>query len=297
HVAVADGRGAQARRQRGHRGLGDAPRAPDHRPGLARAAARLPPPARVRRRGRGAAPLDATALLREAPVRARAPGRTGAGRAPSALRRAAERRAEGDAERHRLSRRRRPGLLLVRVPTRVGVRGAAAWVPARALRQCVVHATGGRIAPARALERGPEADRGRDPRGDERRRLRAGSGRRQDPRSVIDGDAGKAGITSLVGIASDALDGDAGKAGITSLVGIASDALGYFWVAVPSIVFGSEPEPPTEMEIFCGLACTGFATCTSSTPSLNEAWTSFSVTPCGRPMVRVNVPKRRSNRK
>ena len=38
HVAVAHGRGAAARRQRGHRGLGDAARASDDRPGVARRA-------------------------------------------------------------------------------------------------------------------------------------------------------------------------------------------------------------------------------------------------------------------
>ena len=46
-------------------------------------------------------------------------------------------------------------------------------VSARALRQRVVHATGGRLAPARAVERRAEADGGRDPRGDERRQPRA----------------------------------------------------------------------------------------------------------------------------
>ena len=65
--------GAAPRRQRRHRGLGDAARAPDHRPGLARAAARLPAAVRVRRRRSGAAPLDRPALLREAPLRARVP--------------------------------------------------------------------------------------------------------------------------------------------------------------------------------------------------------------------------------
>ena len=73
HVAVAHGRGAPARRQRGHRGLGDAARAPDHRSGVARPAARLPAPARVRGRGRDATAVAAAPLLREAPVRDRVP--------------------------------------------------------------------------------------------------------------------------------------------------------------------------------------------------------------------------------
>ena len=75
HVAVAHGRGAAARRQRGHRGLGDAARAPDDRPGVARPAARLPAPARVRGRGRDAAALARAPLLREAALRDRVPRR------------------------------------------------------------------------------------------------------------------------------------------------------------------------------------------------------------------------------
>ncbi len=46
-----------------------------------------------------------------------------------------------DAERHGLSRRHRRRLLRVAVPARLGVRGAAARVPAREVRQRVVHAT------------------------------------------------------------------------------------------------------------------------------------------------------------
>ena len=68
-------------------------------PGLARAAARLPPPARVRRRRSGAAPLDRPPLLREAPLRARVPHGRGSDRAAAAVRRAALRRDEGRAGR------------------------------------------------------------------------------------------------------------------------------------------------------------------------------------------------------
>src|SRR5439155_16639608 len=71
HVAVALGGGAPAGRQRGHRGLGDAARAPDDRSGLADATSRLPPPERVRSRGRDAAALARPPLLREADLRAR----------------------------------------------------------------------------------------------------------------------------------------------------------------------------------------------------------------------------------
>ena len=66
-----------------------------------------------------------------------------------------------DAERHRLPRRHRRRLLRVAVPPRVGVRGAAARLPAREVRQRVVHAPRRRLAAARALVGGPEADRGR----------------------------------------------------------------------------------------------------------------------------------------
>ena len=69
-----------------------------------------------------------------------------------------------DAERHRLPRRHRRRLLRVAVPARLGVRGAAARVPAREVRQRVVHAQGRRLAHPRALVGGPEADRRRDPR-------------------------------------------------------------------------------------------------------------------------------------
>ena len=51
-------------RQRRHRGLGDAPRAPRQRPGLALAPARLRPAGRLRRRGGRGAPLLRPPLLR-----------------------------------------------------------------------------------------------------------------------------------------------------------------------------------------------------------------------------------------
>ena len=72
-------------------------------------------------------------------------------------------RAEGHAERHGLPRRHRRRLLRVAVPARLGVRGAAAHVPAREVRQRVVHAQGCRLAHPRALVGGAEADGGRDP--------------------------------------------------------------------------------------------------------------------------------------
>ena len=125
HVGVAHGRGAAARRQRRHRGLGDAARAPDDRPCLARAAARLPAAARVCGRGRDGAALAAAPLLREAHLRGRVPSRGRRDGDAAALRRAARGRAEGDAERHRLPRRHRRGLLRVAVPAGVGVRSAA----------------------------------------------------------------------------------------------------------------------------------------------------------------------------
>ena len=53
-------------------------------------------------------------------------------------------------------------------------------------------------------------------------------------------------------------------------------------------------EPP--MRILRGFCSSGFATCTSSTPSLYSALTFDSSMPCGRPTARLNVPKRRSNR-
>jgi hypothetical protein len=49
--------------------------------------------------------------------------------------------------------------------------------------------------------------------------------------------------------------------------------------------------------IFRGFGCSGFATCSSSTPFVYSALICCSVTPCGSAIVRVKVPKRRSNRK
>ena len=66
----------------------------------------------------------------------------------------------------------------------MGLRGAAARVPARALRQRLVHRARGGLAAARALGGGPEADRRRAPQGRHRRDARAGRGRRPDPRGA-----------------------------------------------------------------------------------------------------------------
>ena len=135
HVRVADDGREATRRQRRHRGLGDAARAPHDRPGVADAATRLPPAAGVRGRRRNAAAVARAPLLREAHLRDRVPRRAGRDGDASAIRRAAQRRVEGHAERHGLSRRHRRRLLRVAVPSRVGVRGAAAHVPAREVRQ------------------------------------------------------------------------------------------------------------------------------------------------------------------
>ena len=139
HVGVAVGRRAAARRQRRHRGLGDAARAPHDRAGVAQAAARRSAAARVRRGRRDAAALDPAPLLREADLRARVPHGGRRDDDAPALRRAARRRAQGDAERHGLPCGHRRRVLLVAVPARVGVRGAVALVPAREVRQRVVH--------------------------------------------------------------------------------------------------------------------------------------------------------------
>ena len=48
--------------------------------------------------------------------------------------------------------------------------------------------------------------------------------------------------------------------------------------------------------IFFGFGCSGFATCTSSTPFSKSALTASSETPCGSVIARWKVPKRRSKR-
>ena len=69
-------RGQAARRHGGHRGLGDAARAPRHRAGVAEPPPRRAAPARPRGRRRDVAPLFRAPLRREAPVRDRVlPGR------------------------------------------------------------------------------------------------------------------------------------------------------------------------------------------------------------------------------
>ena len=98
----------------------------------------------------------------------------------------------------RLPRRRRRRLLRLELSPLVGVRGAAAALPARRVRLGVVLAPGGRIAPSGALGRGPAADRGRAParahrvaaraRGDRRTKQGAAASMR---RVVIAGAAGR----------------------------------------------------------------------------------------------------------
>ena len=122
---------APPRRQRGHRGLRDAPPAPRRRARLAAPPARLPAPERVRRRGRRRAPLLRAPLLREAPVRAGVPREPPSRRRCAALRRAPRRRAQDRAQPDGLPRRHRPRLLRLLVPALVGARGAAPPLPAR----------------------------------------------------------------------------------------------------------------------------------------------------------------------
>ena len=134
----------------------------------------VPAPGGVRRRGRDRAPLLRPPLLREAALRARAASR------PTTRRRCRKRYVEllGDALKIEPS----PtdyladvdrGLLRHRVPARLGVRGAARVPPARAVRQRLVRAARGRLAPPRAVVARPAADRGRAPRADVTRRSRS----------------------------------------------------------------------------------------------------------------------------
>ncbi len=74
------------------------------------------------------------------------------------------------------------GLLRDGVPALVGLRGAAARLPAHRVRQCVVHAPGSWGAAARALVGGAGADGGRDARGPDWFTYRDGGARRADPR-------------------------------------------------------------------------------------------------------------------
>ena len=145
--------GEAARRQRGHRGLGDALRPPDRRPRLALEHAQLPAAGRLRGRGSGAAPLLRPPLLREAALRDRVP--RGAGRDPDAqpLRRDPRRRAQGRAEPDGLPRRHRLRLLRDVVPPRLGVLGADDELHARGVRDRLVQAPRGRLAARRALAR------------------------------------------------------------------------------------------------------------------------------------------------
>ncbi len=108
----------------------------ERRVGLPRPPHARPPGAapRVRRGGRDTTALARPPLLREAPVRDRVSRGARCHRHAAALRGASERRAEGDAERHGLSRRHRRRLLRVAVPACVGVRVAVARVPAREVR-------------------------------------------------------------------------------------------------------------------------------------------------------------------
>jgi hypothetical protein len=60
----------------------------------------------------------------------------------------------------------------------------------------------------------------------------------------------------------------------------------HFRSAEPSIVFCAVPA----IWIFRGFGCSGFATCSSSTPFLYSALIESSETPCGSAIVREKVP-------
>ena len=133
----ADG-GEAARRQRRHRGLGVAVRAPRQRAGVARRAGSTSRARESSRpRARRSSSSSSAATARSCSTSSSFPGRR-PGADAGALRRAARRRAQDRAEPDRLPRRHRPGLLRDRVPALLGVRGAAARTTCGALRQRVV---------------------------------------------------------------------------------------------------------------------------------------------------------------
>ena len=145
----------------------------------------FPRPDEYAAEGMHVAALLRAPLLRQAPLRARVP------RGGRQLWRCRKRYVEllGDALKIEPSPANYladidSGFYVYCLPALVGVRDAAARQPARAVRHRVVRAARGRVAPARALGRGPEADRGRAAQGGHRRRSSRwprstiGSGRR-----------------------------------------------------------------------------------------------------------------------
>ncbi len=94
------------------------------------------------------------------------------------------RRAQDRADVGQLPRGHRLRLLRLLVPPLMGVRGTAAVVPEGEVRDTLVHHSGRRLAPARAVGRGPEdACRG-DAQGGDRLHPRDGGRRRARPRSA-----------------------------------------------------------------------------------------------------------------
>ena len=185
HYANTDARpadgGAPARRHGGHRGLGDADAAPRHRARVAE-----PPPERAARRGartrrRDLAPLLRAPLLGEAALRDRVlPGRGADGDAQP-LRGDPRRRAEAARQPGELPRRHRRQLLRDRLSALMGVRGAAARLPAQRARQRLVReARRGRPA-ARAVVAGSRPDGRRAAAGRDGREARDGVRRGPHP--------------------------------------------------------------------------------------------------------------------
>ena len=101
-----------------------------------------------------------------------------------ALRGAADRGAQGAGERRELPRRHRRLVLRHRLPALVGVRGAAARLPAQRVRQRVVRAPRGGRPAARAVVARPGPDRRRAAARRHRRRARDGRRRGPHPRGA-----------------------------------------------------------------------------------------------------------------